>query len=226
MGKWTRRGFITAGVVGGTALVVGIAIRPGHRAPGLAKYVAGEGESLVNAWVKIDGDNKVTAIVPHSEMGQGAQTALTQMLADELDAAEDAGEKAKRGRPRNVVDDDVFSAADLGLRRDQIADARKTRDAEAVDPGITERALNNIVARGEEPTKAKLRREIEPKTKPKMMDPRALWLWGRLKDFVRNDVLSAEPVDLLAEMTEPMRDDVARLAPLVRAWIEELETLT
>jgi len=86
MGKWTRRGFITAGVVGGSALVIGVAIRPGHQAPGLSKYVAGEGESLINAWVKIDTDNKVTAIVPHSEMGQGAQTALAQMLADELDA--------------------------------------------------------------------------------------------------------------------------------------------
>jgi len=86
MGKWTRRGFISAGVIGGTALVVGVAIRPGHRAPGLAKYVAGEGESLINAWVKIDQHNQVTVIVPHSEMGQGAQTALAQMLADELDA--------------------------------------------------------------------------------------------------------------------------------------------
>jgi isoquinoline 1-oxidoreductase beta subunit len=86
MGKWTRRGFITAGVVGGTALVVGVALRPGNRNPELAKLVVGEGESLVNTFVKIDADNKVTAIVPHSEMGQGAQTALTQMLADELDA--------------------------------------------------------------------------------------------------------------------------------------------
>ena len=86
MGKWTRRAFISAGVVGGTALVIGVAIRPGHRAPGLAKYVTSEDETLINAWVKIDSDNKVTAIVPHSEMGQGAQTALSQMLADELDA--------------------------------------------------------------------------------------------------------------------------------------------
>ncbi|MCZ6831936.1 MAG: molybdopterin-dependent oxidoreductase [Gammaproteobacteria bacterium] len=86
MGKWTRRGFISAGVVGGSALLIGVAIRPGHHASDVAKYVAGEGESLVNAWVKIDANNRVTAIVPHSEMGQGAQTALTQMLADELDA--------------------------------------------------------------------------------------------------------------------------------------------
>ena len=86
MGKWTRRGFITAGVVGGSALVIGVALRPGHRSPALAKYVAEDGENLVNARVKIDADNQVTVIVPHSEMGQGAQTALSQMVADELDA--------------------------------------------------------------------------------------------------------------------------------------------
>ncbi|MGB1142623.1 MAG: molybdopterin cofactor-binding domain-containing protein, partial [Halioglobus sp.] len=86
MGKWTRRGFITAGVVTGGALVVGVGLRMGNRNETLAPQVAGAGEQLVNAWVKIDADNKVTAIVPHSEMGQGAQTALSQMLADELDA--------------------------------------------------------------------------------------------------------------------------------------------
>jgi isoquinoline 1-oxidoreductase beta subunit len=86
MNKWTRRGFITAGVVGGTALVVGIAIRPGNRNAALAPLVASGDEALVNAWVKIDRDNRVTAIVPHAEMGQGAHSALAQMLADELDA--------------------------------------------------------------------------------------------------------------------------------------------
>ena len=86
MGKWTRRGVITAGVVAGGALVVGVAIRPGNRAQKLAPLVTEGEEILVSAWVKIDPDNRVTAIVPHSEMGQGAQTALAQMLADELDA--------------------------------------------------------------------------------------------------------------------------------------------
>jgi len=86
MGKWTRRGFITAGVVGGGALVIGVGLRLGNRNEELAPLVTGAGEELVNAWVKIDAGNRVTAIIPHSEMGQGAQTALAQMLADELDA--------------------------------------------------------------------------------------------------------------------------------------------
>ena len=86
MGKWTRRGFITAGVIGGGALVVGVALRPGNRNDKLRPYVEGPDEVLVNTWLKIDAANRVTVIVPHSEMGQGAQTVLAQMLADELDA--------------------------------------------------------------------------------------------------------------------------------------------
>ncbi len=87
MNKWTRRGFIGAGVLTGGALVVGVAVRPGNPVDKLRADVAGgAGEQLVNAWVKIDRDNSVTAIVPHCEMGQGAHTTLAQMLADELDA--------------------------------------------------------------------------------------------------------------------------------------------
>ena len=86
MNKWTRRAFIGAGVITGGALLVGVAIRPGRRVDKLAALVEGEDETLVHAFIKIDTDNSVTVIVPHSEMGQGAQTALAQMAADELDA--------------------------------------------------------------------------------------------------------------------------------------------
>ena len=86
MGKWTRRGFITAGVLTGGVLAVGVGIREGHRAPKLAGMMTENGETLVNVWVKIAPDNTITAIVPHSEMGQGVWTVMTQMLADEMDA--------------------------------------------------------------------------------------------------------------------------------------------
>ena len=86
MGKWTRRGFITAGVIAGGGLIVGVAIRPGNRAGDFSSYVKGDDETLLHTWVKLDSNNVVTAIVPHSEMGQGVGTALAQMLADELDA--------------------------------------------------------------------------------------------------------------------------------------------
>lgn len=86
MNKWTRRGLLTTGVVLGGGLILGIAIRPGNRSQLLAPLVEEDGETLVHTWVKLGNDNRVTVIVPHSEMGQGVGTALSQMLADELDA--------------------------------------------------------------------------------------------------------------------------------------------
>jgi len=62
------QGFITAGTLAGGALLVAVAIRPGHIEKKMAKYVEGEGESLVTAFVKIGQDNKITAIIPHSEI--------------------------------------------------------------------------------------------------------------------------------------------------------------
>ncbi len=86
MGKWTRRAFLTTGAIVGGGLIVGVAIRPGHRTPKLAELVENEGETLINAWVKILPDNSIKVIVPHAEMGQGVHTVLPMMLADEMDA--------------------------------------------------------------------------------------------------------------------------------------------
>ena len=86
MNKWTRRAFLSTGVVAGGGLIVGASLRPGNRAQDLQGLVADDGETLVHAYVKIDTDNIVTVIAPHSEMGQGIHTALGQMVADELDA--------------------------------------------------------------------------------------------------------------------------------------------
>ena len=86
LAKWTRRGFISAGALAGGGLIVGVALRRGDRRDQVAELVAEEGDTLLSMWVKIDEAGKITAIVPHSEMGQGAQTVLTQMLADEMDA--------------------------------------------------------------------------------------------------------------------------------------------
>jgi isoquinoline 1-oxidoreductase beta subunit len=84
--KWSRRGFIGAGVLAGGALLVGVAFRSGNPVGKLKPIVAGgDGEALINSWVKIGADNLITAIVPHCEMGQGANSTIAQMLADEMD---------------------------------------------------------------------------------------------------------------------------------------------
>ena len=148
-------------------------------------------------------------------------------LAEEYDAAQARGEVARLGDNLPSVDDSNAkpTAADLGLRRDEIHEARKFRDAERDEPGVIRRTIDSMVERGEEPTRAGLRKEIVSRPKTKVMDPNALWIWGRLKDFERHGVLSADPQNLLNEMTEPMRADVRRLLPLVREFIEELECI-
>jgi isoquinoline 1-oxidoreductase subunit beta len=43
--------------------------------------------SLLGGWISIAPDDIVTVYIPHSDMGQGSQTALAMMAAEELDAA-------------------------------------------------------------------------------------------------------------------------------------------
>jgi len=83
-------------------------------------------------------------------------------LADEYDAAQTRGEVARLGDnlPSVEVTNSKPTAADLGLRRDEIHEARLIRDAEANDPGIIRRTLDDRLARGEEPTRAALRKMV------------------------------------------------------------------
>ena len=87
-------------------------------------------------------------------------------LAAEYDAAQERGEVQTDGRPKTVPDGNGFmpaTAADLGLSRKVIHDARLLRDAEDADPGIVRRTLDEKLARGEEPTRSAVRRAAEAK---------------------------------------------------------------
>lgn len=86
MSKFTRRAFIATGLLAGGGIALGIGIRPGHRTPELAALVKQDSGVLVNTWLKIMPDNSIRVITPHVEMGQGANSVLAMMLADELDA--------------------------------------------------------------------------------------------------------------------------------------------
>jgi isoquinoline 1-oxidoreductase beta subunit len=86
MGKWTRRAFIGTGTLigGGFVLgVVGAAVSPSRHSV-MSDDADGSGE--LNTWITVTPDNFVTILVPHCEMGQGAQQALAMMGAEEMDA--------------------------------------------------------------------------------------------------------------------------------------------
>ncbi len=85
MRRWTRRAFLGAGslVGGGFVLgVAGVAFAPSRH--GVAGDAADEGE--LTTWITVTPDDLVTILVPHCEMGQGSQTGLAMMAAEELEA--------------------------------------------------------------------------------------------------------------------------------------------
>jgi hypothetical protein len=150
-------------------------------------------------------------------------------LADEYDDAQRRGEVATVGNPSIVGDaNDRATAADLGLRRDEIHDARKLRDAEAAEPGKIEAAAEALIARGEEPTKAALRREVvgEPEAAPSApaeADPHA-----KLRAEFRKMTREAQEDDWIglrlsdAEQKARIRKQTGEIADL-KAKVKDLE---
>lgn len=75
----TRRDMLQAA---GAALVLGWSSASGT---GPAVVPDGEADGALNHWVRIDGDGQVTFTTHRAEMGQGAYTAIPQLLAEELE---------------------------------------------------------------------------------------------------------------------------------------------
>ena len=70
MGKWTRRGVLSAGVLGGTGLVIGIAVRPGNPTETAGHLVAGAGGGMLQSYPQNHTKNRATPIFSPSKMGE------------------------------------------------------------------------------------------------------------------------------------------------------------
>jgi isoquinoline 1-oxidoreductase beta subunit len=82
-GSRISRRTLLVGAGAGAGLVLAWAAWPRSYAPSLT---AGEGERVLNAYLKIGTDGRVIVAVPQTELGQGVWTALAQIAADELGA--------------------------------------------------------------------------------------------------------------------------------------------
>lgn len=88
------------------------------------------------------------------------EAAAKRRLADEYDAAQERGEIKRTGNPNSSRTEELPGAEDIGLTHKDIHEARTIRNAEDADPGIVERTVNEALANGEEPTKAKVRKAV------------------------------------------------------------------
>jgi isoquinoline 1-oxidoreductase beta subunit len=83
-----RRRFLLAGLAASGALVVGWGTRPPRQRLHPAHPLpVGRDMAALNGWVAIGPDGAVGIVVPRSEKGQGVQTALPMLVAEELDVS-------------------------------------------------------------------------------------------------------------------------------------------
>ncbi|MEI7968880.1 MAG: molybdopterin cofactor-binding domain-containing protein [Betaproteobacteria bacterium] len=82
-----RRLLVATGIVGG-ALAIGVwrILRPRDRLAVPSELVPAGDEGILTAWLRIAGDGTITVQIPRQEMGQGITTALSMLVAEELDA--------------------------------------------------------------------------------------------------------------------------------------------
>jgi isoquinoline 1-oxidoreductase beta subunit len=77
---FTRRQFVLVAAAAGGALVLGVAALRLQRRGG-----AGRTAGVLNAYVRIGPDERITLVMPKVEMGQGTYTSLPMLIAEELE---------------------------------------------------------------------------------------------------------------------------------------------
>jgi isoquinoline 1-oxidoreductase subunit beta len=81
-----RRAFLIGGVAVVGAGLFGVYLADNSAAKRAVAITKGKGEASFATWLKIGEDDTVTIYSPHTDIGQGSNTGLAQMLAEELDA--------------------------------------------------------------------------------------------------------------------------------------------
>ena len=85
----SRRSFLIAGGVLAGTTVAGLAVGIGYLGSldteGFDPMVGPNGEMMFNAFIRIDRSGRVTVMTPRTEMGQGVQTGLATLVAEELE---------------------------------------------------------------------------------------------------------------------------------------------
>ena len=84
-----RRAFLIGGVAVVGAGLFGIKMADSSAASKAEEFITGKGEHVFATWLKIAENDQITIYSPHTDIGQGSNTGLAQMLVEELDAAWD-----------------------------------------------------------------------------------------------------------------------------------------
>jgi hypothetical protein len=99
-------------------------------------------------------------------------------LADEYDAAQEHGEVQTAGGDRTSIitneNNALPTVGQIGLTSKLVHESRQVRNAERDNPGVVRLMLDERLSKGEAPTRADVKRSIEPKhavAEPSKVDP-------------------------------------------------------
>lgn len=142
-------------------------------------------------------------------------------LADEYDAAQERGEIRKNGENTFSNPEKVSGLEAVAAK--VVHEARAIRDAEDANPGVVRRVLDEALDAGEEPTRAKIKRAINPQREHRPPPTR-----GRdaVRDRVREGVMLLSGLPPAAEVAGYFRGADAAVVvvdrlPAVRQWLTE-----
>jgi hypothetical protein len=130
---------------------------------------------------------------------------------------ENGQRKGRGGKEAQMSMSATIGLPDLGITRDQSSQWQKLAD-------IPEKEFEDEIRRsGGPPCTEGILNAKTLKELPKLqMDPKALWVWGRIKDFERDFILDTPTKQICAAFTSPMRRDVERILPKLIDWLERL----
>jgi isoquinoline 1-oxidoreductase beta subunit len=111
---FTRRQFVLVAAAAGGALVLGVAALRLQRRGG-----AGRTAGVLNAYVRIGPDERITLVMPKVEMGQGTYTSLPMLIAEELEVDLSAVTLEAAPPQPEVYGFVPDPSADEGLKSDQ-----------------------------------------------------------------------------------------------------------
>lgn len=137
-----------------------------------------------------------------------------------LKESKDAGTRAKVGDNQRGSRTPGLppqpTLADLGISKQQSSDWQKLAE---VPEEKFEAKLNDSSVR---PSTTELIEKKPPATTGPLVPADVIYIWGRIRDFEREDVFNLNPCAIFDAMTDTMQDDIVRIVPQLIPWLTEL----